>query len=46
MDSKDKTIIARSIAMGMPISKYETIDEWYDEFKKNFRKLKKNKAKL
>ena len=45
MDEKDKTIIARSIALGMPISKYETIDAWYDDFKKNIRKLMKQKRK-
>ncbi len=41
MEEKDKAIIAKALALTMPISKYETEAEWYDDFKKIYRKIRK-----
>jgi hypothetical protein len=45
MEEKDRKIIAESIGSTMPISKYESMDEWYESFKKNFRKMRKKSNK-
>lgn len=41
MEEKDKELIAKALALTMPISKYETEADWYNDFKKIYRKLRK-----
>lgn len=45
MEEKDKVIIAECLALTMPITKYKTGKDWYEDFKKAHRKLTKNTNK-